>query len=197
MNYLAHIYLSGNNDELKIGNFMADSIKGKKYLKYPETIQKGIILHRAIDYYTDTHPTVRASISRLFETYGHYSGIIVDIFYDHYLAANWENYCAIPLKKFTEDFYVLLKENYEVLPKRVKNFMPFMIEANWLLSYASKDGIEKVLQGMNRRTKGKSNMDKAIKELNLYYSEFEKEFESFFADLIRFSKNKISELQPT
>ena len=117
MNYLAHIYLSGNNDELKIGNFMADSIKGKKYLKYPESIQKGIILHRAIDYYTDTHPIVMQSIRRLFAIYGHYSGIIVDIFYDHFLAANWKNYSDVPLKNYIKDFYKLLQENFEILPK--------------------------------------------------------------------------------
>ncbi|MCM4157144.1 DUF479 domain-containing protein [Gramella sp. AN32] len=195
MNYLAHIYLSGDNELLKIGNFMADSIKGKKYLQYAETIQNGIILHRAIDYYTDTHPVVRQSIRKLFPTYGHYSGIIIDIFYDHFLAANWKRFSTIPLKDYTEDFFKLLESNYEVLPKKVKAFMPFMIKDNWLLSYAEIEGIKRVLGGMNRRTGNKSGMDKATKELDLYYSDFEDEFFTFFEDLEDFSKKRIFELE--
>lgn len=195
MNFLAHIYLSGDNDLLKIGNFMADSIKGKKYLKYPEEIKKGIILHRAIDYYTDTHPTFKLSTQRLFEIYGHYSGIIVDIFYDHFLASNWQKYSNVPLEEYTLQFYSLLKDNYEILPPRVKNFLPYMINDNWLLSYAEIEGIEQVLSGMNRRTGRKSKMNLATKELKQYYTEFQAEFESFFEDLIIFSEEKIQELK--
>ncbi|PTX42579.1 acyl carrier protein phosphodiesterase [Christiangramia gaetbulicola] len=194
MNFLAHIYLSGDNDQIRIGNFMADSIKGKKYLKYPEDLQKGIVLHRAIDYYTDTHPVFRQSTQRLFSNYSHYSGIIVDIFYDHFLAANWENYSEVPLEKYTLDFYKLLNENFEVLPGRVKNFLPYMINDNWLLSYASIDGIEKVLSGMNRRTGRKSNMNEGTRELKKYYPEFKAEFENFFEDIILFSEEKLNEL---
>ena len=139
MNFLAHIYLSGDDDLVKIGNFIADSIKGKKYLKYGLQIQKGIILHRAIDFYTDTHPVFKESSHRLSERYRHYSGIIVDIFYDHFLAANWKDYCDIPLEEYTLQFYALLKLNYEILPSNVKNILPYMIEQNWLLSYASID----------------------------------------------------------
>ena len=194
MNFLAHIYLSGNNDQIKIGNFMADSIKGKKYLNYPEEIQNGIVLHRAIDYYTDTHPVFKQSTKRLFSEYGHYSGIIVDIFYDHFLAANWKKYSEIPLEKYTLDFYTLLEKNYDILPSKVKSFLPYMVNDNWLLSYASIDGIEKVLSGMNRRTGRKSNMHLATKELKGYYQDFQFEFEVFFEEVISFSKKKILEL---
>lgn len=194
MNFLAHIYLSGDNDQIRIGNFMADSIKGKKYLKYPKDLQKGIVLHRAIDYYTDTHPVFRQSTQRLFSKYSHYSGVIVDIFYDHFLAANWKNYSDVPLKKYSLDFYKLLNENFEVLPGRVKNFLPYMINDNWLLSYSSIDGIEKVLSGMNRRTGEKSKMNEATRELMEYYPEFKAEFENFFEDIILFSKEKLKEL---
>jgi len=152
MNFLAHIYLSGDNEQVKIGNFMADSIKGKKYLKYPGDLQKGIILHRAIDYYTDTHPVFKQSTQKLFPEYGHYSGIIVDIFYDHFLASNWEKYSEVPLKEYTLNFYRLLEENFEVLPTKVKTFLPYMVNDNWLLSYAEIEGIKKVLIGMNIRT---------------------------------------------
>ena len=195
MNFLAHIYLSGSNDQIRIGNFMADSIKGKKFQKYSKDIQKGIILHRAIDYYTDTHPVFIKSAHRLFETYGHYNGIIIDIFYDHFLAANWKDYCEIDLETYVINFYTLLKENYETLPPKVKNFLPYMIEDNWLLSYAEISGIEKVLNGMNHRTGGKSGMNNAIKELKLYYEEFEKEFRIFFEDVQVFCEEKLEELK--
>ncbi len=194
MNFLAHIYLSGENDEIKIGNFMADSIKGKKYLKYPENIQRGIILHRAIDYYTDTHPVFRQSTQRLFEKYSHYSGIIIDIYYDHFLAANWDHYSNVGLEKYSLDFYKLLNQNFEILPGEVKSFLPYMIRGNWLLSYAGLEGIEQVFSGMNRRTGGKSGMDQATEELKEYYSEFQSEFEIFFKDVQKFSQDKLIEL---
>ncbi len=195
MNFLAHIYLSNEIDELKIGNFIADSVKGKSYLKYPEIIQKGIILHRGIDSYTDSHEVVRKSTHRLFPYYSHYSGIIVDIFYDHFLAANWkEFYPSENLKNYTEDFYELLENNRKLLPKRVQNFMDFMIADNWLLSYADVEGIQQVLNGMNRRTGRKSNMHLATAQLQEFYSEFENEFRLFFPDLIAYSKNRIKEL---
>ncbi len=174
---------------------MADSIKGKKYQKYPRNIQKGIILHRAIDFYTDTHPVFRESTHRLFSEYSHYSGVIVDIFYDHFLASNWTKYSPVPLKDFTLNFYDLLKENFAILPTKVKSFLPYMIEDNWLLSYAEIDGIEKVLSGMNRRTGRKSNMNLAVKELKQYYPEFEKEFKIFFDDVTRFSKVKLEKIE--
>lgn len=194
MNYLAHIYLSGEDEQLKIGNFIADSVKGKKYDFFPERIQKGIILHRAIDTYTDSHHIVKKSVHRLFPVYSHYSAVIVDILYDHFLAANWADYSDIPLEKYAADFYELLSANFENLPIRVQQFLPYMIEANWLVSYATVDGIGKILHQMDHRTKNKSNMKFAVKELKLYYSEFGEEFKSFFKDLELFSAEQINKL---
>ena len=194
MNYLAHIYLSGENDLVTIGNFMADGIKGKKYKKFQKNIQIGILLHREIDTFTDAHNTVRLSTKRLHQNYGHYSGIIVDILYDHFLAKNWNIYSNIPLPDYVDTFYDSLKTHYSMLPLRIKKMIPFMIADNWLVSYASIDGISRVLQGMNRRTKNISGKDKAIFELETFYLEFEKEFTSFFNELNEFSKLKLIEL---
>lgn len=194
MNYLAHIYLSGDNDSVTIGNFIADGIKGKSYEKYAENIQIGILLHRNIDTFTDAHPIVRQSTKRLHEKYGHYSGIIVDILYDHFLAKNWSTYCDMPLKEYVENFYNSLETHYDLLPIHIKKMMPYMMMDNWLLSYASIDGISKVLDGMNRRTKNRSGMDEAVYELRLFYSEFETEFSAFFDELIHYSKQKLKEL---
>ncbi|WP_378175965.1 ACP phosphodiesterase [Aquimarina sp. SS2-1] len=194
MNFLAHIYLSGDDQELKIGNFIADSVKGKKFLEFPDRIQQGITLHRKIDTYTDNHPTVRESVLRLFPKYGHYSSVIIDILYDHYLAAYWKDYSEIPLEIYVSDFYDLLQEHYEVLPKRVQNFLPYMLRDNWLLSYATIPGIGRILYQMNHRTKNRSKMNFAVIELEKYYDDFEKEFRSFFEELELFTKNEIRKL---
>lgn len=194
MNFLAHIYLSGDDEGVIIGNFIADGIKGKRYEEYPMSIQKGILLHRGIDSYTDKHPTVRMSTKRLHENYGHYSGVIVDILYDHFLAKNWKQYHSTPLDEYVDNFYNLLRANYEVLPTRIQRMMPYMISDNWLLSYATIPGISKILNQMNVRTKGVSKMNFAVLELEEFYSEFEEEFTSFFDELIAFSKNKLSQL---
>lgn len=192
MNFLAHIYLSGDNTQLKIGNFIADSVKGKQYLDFPPEIQKGIVLHRAIDTFTDTHPIVSKSVERLFDRYGHYSRVIVDILYDHFLAANWKKYCEIPLKEYTEDFYKLLQDNFEVLPKPVQNFLPYMVADNWLYNYREIDGIEKILFQMNRRIKYRAKMHLAVEELREFYKEFENEFRMFFEELRTYVKSEVN-----
>ena len=174
MNFLAHIYLSGNNELVTIGNFIADGIKGKDYKKFTKDIQTGILLHREIDTFTDAHKTVRQSTKRLHEKYSHYSGVIVDILYDHFLAKNWSTYSSIPLEDYIEAFYDSLEEHYEILPIRIQKMMPYLIADNWLLSYASIDGISRVLDGMNRRTKHRSGMNMAIHELEEFYNEFSK-----------------------
>jgi len=194
MNFLAHIYLSGDDTAVTIGNFIADSIKGKDYMEYANEIQTGILLHRAIDTYTDAHPIVRKSARRLRKKYGHYAGVIVDILYDHFLAKNWSQYSNVPLEEYVEKFYSSLEENYDILPDRIKHLMPYMITDNWLLSYASVDGIKKVLEGMNRRTKLKSGMNQAVEELKEFYPQFENEFTAFFEDLMQYSKEKLKEL---
>ncbi len=194
MNFLAHIYLSGNNELVTIGNFIADGIKGKDYKKFTKDIQTGILLHREIDTFTDAHKTVRQSTKRLHEKYSHYSGVIVDMLYDHFLAKNWSTYSSIPLEDYIETFYDSLEEHYEILPIRIQKMMPYLIADNWLLSYASIDGISRVLDGMNRRTKHRSGMNMAIHELEEFYNEFENEFTDFFDELIQFSKHKLNEL---
>ena len=195
MNYLAHIYLSGEIDELKIGNFIADSVRGNKYAHFPDMIQEGITLHRQLDTFTDKHPTFRKSTHRLFDPYGHYSAVIVDILYDHFLAKNWDQYSGIPLYDYTQDFYKLLQDNFAILPIRVQNFLPYMLKDNWLYNYGSIDGIGKILIQMDHRTKNKSKMKHATKELQLYYELFELEFTSFFEEVIKYATEEIQKLK--
>ncbi len=194
MNFLAHIYLSGDNKLVTIGNFIADGIKGKDYKKYPVDIQIGILLHREIDTFTDAHKTVRKSTKRLHQNYGHYAGVIVDILYDHFLAKNWSSYSKIPLDIYVDDFYNSLEHNFDILPLRIQRLIPYMIGDNWLLSYATIAGITKVLEGMNRRTQNRSKMNLAVDELQEFYRDFENEFTIFFAQLIEFSGQKLKVL---
>ncbi|MFC4739941.1 ACP phosphodiesterase [Flavobacterium ponti] len=194
MNFLAHIYLSDNNDFIKIGNFMADGIRGNDYLNYPDEIKKGIILHRYIDTFTDANEIFRISKHRLHERYGHYSGVIVDILYDHFLAKNWSNYSDESLTSFVYSFYQSLEDNYDVLSPKTKRILPVMIEHNWLESYASVEGISKILYQMDYRTKFKSKMQFAVEELEMFYSDFENEFTLFFEELRNHVKDKLVEL---
>lgn len=194
MNFLAHIYLSGDNDLIKIGNFMADGIRGKQYENFPLDIQKGIILHRAIDTYTDAHPIFRQSTKRLHENYHHYAGVIVDVFYDHFLAKNWSSYSNEKLENYVANFYKSLEKNIDVLSDKTKNFMPYMIQHNWLVSYQTVEGITKILTQMDSRTNNQSKMRLANTELIKFYSEFENEFTLFFKDVQIISSDKLNQL---
>lgn len=194
MNFLAHIYLSFNDPEITLGNFFADHIRGNKFKHLPIKVQKGILLHRNIDTFTDAHPITKQSSKRLHKNYSHYSRVIVDIYYDHFLAKNWNTYSDVPLTEFVENFYTLLEENYDLLPLSTKRMMPYMITDNWLYNYSNLEGISKVLNGMNRRTNNRSKMNFAIIDLEEYYEDFEKEFTAFFKELITFSRLKFNEL---
>ncbi len=195
MNFLAHLYLSESNPNIMIGNFIADHIRGNRFTHLDPEIQQGIKLHREIDTFTDAHPITRKSKRRLNKRYGLYAGIIIDIFYDHYLAKNWHEYSAIPLDVFVDSVYALLDGKKEILPEKTNHMLPYMIEYNWLFNYQYKKGIKSVLNGMNRRTKNLGQMDLAIDDLYELDSEFEKDFKLFFEDLRIFTNQKLVELQ--
>ncbi|WP_124980545.1 acyl carrier protein phosphodiesterase [Nonlabens xiamenensis] len=194
MNYLAHIFLSEKESQLRIGNFIADSVRGKDFSMFPEPVAEGIILHRLIDTYTDQHPIVRQSKDLIRREYGHWSSVIVDIYYDHFLAANWSTYHSEPLESYVDKFYQDLVDHYDILPERVQNFLPIMMEQNWLVSYASIEGISRIFYQMNRRTKGKSGMDFAPMDLIKYYDQLQQHFHLFMQELIAYVKLERAEL---
>ena len=194
MNFLAHIYLSGDNQLIQIGNFMADGIRGKDYETYSSDIQKGIMLHRAIDTFTDAHPVFRQSTKKLHERYHHYSGVIVDIFYDHFLAKNWQQYSDTPLEDYTAAFYKALEENYDSLSERARRILPTMLRENWLTSYATIEGISHILEQMDRRSGNKSGMKDSVDELLEFYEVFEIEFKQFFEEIQNHAREKLIEL---
>lgn len=198
MNYLAHLYLSGENEDIKIGNFIADAVKGKLNNQFSEEIQKGIILHREIDKFTDTHPVFIKSKQKLNakSQYKYFAGIVIDIFYDHFLSKYWNQYSNIPLNQFTNDAYNLMLANFSVLPEQVKYFLPYMVRNNWLKLYGEISGIERVLNGLSKRTSLPEKTEFAISVLNEHYNEFREEFQQFFTDIRYFvEKNKGIELK--
>jgi len=186
LNFLAHIYLSGDDEERLIGNFIADFVKGNKKNDFPEGIRKGIELHRGIDDYTDHHPLTIQSKRRLQPKYGKYAGVIIDLYYDHFLARNFSDYSDVPLAEFSENTYRILREASGVLPEGVNYFLPFMIERNWLVNYASIAGIGRALKGLSTRVSFPNKMDESVHELEEHYSLFLEEFRLFFPQLITF-----------
>lgn len=183
MNYLAHIYLSGNNTDVQIGNFIADFIRGQDYKRLPADIQKGIKLHRFIDNYTDHHPVFKQSKKRLFDEFRHYSAVIVDMFYDHFLAKNFDRYSSVPLDEFSQNFYALLEYNYAILPDRVVGLIPVIKRYDWLYSYRDIDALKSILNQMNNRTSNRTQLHHAVHSLRKHYALYEKEFFDFFEEV--------------
>jgi len=190
MNFLAHAYLSGVDTKILVGNFIGDFIKGRQALmKFEAPIIQGVELHRAIDEFTDNHVVVHESKKRLQPKYRHYAGVIVDVFYDHFLATHWKSYHSQPLEDFAANTYQTIETFMPVLPLRFKQMLPYMIRGNWLVGYAKIDGIHRALSGMASRTPYDSKMDEASADLRQHYDQFTGEFEQFFPALKEFSEN--------
>lgn len=186
MNFLAHIYLSGNNEKILVGNFMGDYVKGNKYRNYPEEIQKGLLLHRSIDYFTDTHPVTRESKNHLYSHYHKYAGIVIDIFYDYLLTRNWERYSDIPLPEYVDYIFDVLRRHYEIFPQRIRNWFPNFIRNNWLIAYSTIEGMENVLHRMSSRTSLPDFTNFAIDSLRRYEDQYLDEFNRFFPDIKKY-----------
>lgn len=188
MNFLAHLYLSGNHPKIMVGNFIGDFVKGRNlYDQFEHEIAVGIELHRALDEFTDHHPAVQQGKLRLRARYRHYAGVIIDIFYDHFLARNWNNHHETLLPDYAEQVYRLMEQHENILPDEVKYMLSFMTKGNWLVNYARLEGIDRALKGMARRTTHISNMEHAVEDLNIFYDRFLEEFNLFFPDAKKFA----------
>ncbi len=192
MNYLAHIYLSGDSDEIKLGNFIGDYVKGNQYQNYPEMVSFGIRMHRSIDSFTDQHSDVKAVNQMLKPGYGRYSGVVSDIFFDHFLASNFDEYSVYSLPQFSKQAYSVFLANFGLLPFRVKQFLPFMIHHKRLESYARRETMIHVLEIMSNRTSLPANSQWAFQLLNQEYDRLESLFRSFFAELTTFVESEFS-----
>lgn len=194
MNFLAHAHLSGDNKDVLLGNFIADGVKGRQVEAYSVGIVKGIQLHRMIDQYTDQHPIVKESVQLVKEDMGRYSAVVVDIFYDHFLAANWSVYSDQDLVGFSMHVYRVMARNFFQLPTRFKRMLPFMVGQNWLASYASLPDLNRVFYGMNRRTGYRSAMEEAVPVLQKHYDALQQDFLSFYPLLQGYTAQKLAEI---
>jgi acyl carrier protein phosphodiesterase len=188
MNYLAHAYLSFGFTDLMIGNYIADTVKGK-HDRFPESIRQGIRLHHLIDEFTDANPHFLKSVSRIDKEFGLYAVIIVDMFYDHFLAANWNRYSDMPLPKFAEKVYALLLSKYQILPPRMKRMLPHMFTSNWLVYYGDPNSFNHFFKGLSRRMRFAPDMAKAAHQIHIHYYGLNEDFIAFMDDMIPYVKN--------
>jgi acyl carrier protein phosphodiesterase len=194
MNFLAHAHLSGDDKKILVGNFIGDFIKGRQALnQFEKQIIRGVELHRAIDEFTDNHPVVHQSKDRLRSVYRHYAGVIVDVFYDHYLATHWREYHHQALETFAANTYFIIESFSPVLPAAFNQMLPYMIRGNWLVNYREIDGVHRALAGMAQRSPYNSKMERASADLRNHYGEFRLEFQKFFPQLKAFVEEWIRE----
>ena len=183
MNYLAHLVLSGKNEEVIFGNFIADAVKGKSYLSWSKNIQKGILLHRFIDHYTDTNPHYLAGKRRFYKKFPKMGGVINDILYDYLLWQYEIKYKNIQLDKEIIGFYRTLDGFQNKMPKRILYMYQYMKKDDWLTNYQYKHGVKKALHGIGKRIKYSDNLESCFDILESSIFDFEKEFEMFYHEI--------------
>ena len=194
MNFLGHIYLSGQDTELAIGNLVADQIKGNRISELPDKIKSGIVLHRLIDEFTDNHISYKKCVRKLFPKYRHYSRVIIDMYFDHFLAANWDNFHKTPLKIYSNSFYEKLEKSCFYFNDQVQYFICNLINQKWLEKYSNLKDLEAILKQMEGRTKFPSKLAASTYDLIEKYTYFESHFFHFMEDVTFFSKNKLKDL---
>ncbi|NNF33569.1 MAG: DUF479 domain-containing protein [Saprospiraceae bacterium] len=188
MNFLAHMHLSCTEHGLLCGNFLGDFIKNKDlHLLTPE-IKTGVNLHRRIDSFTDTHPSVRKCTKILHPSQGKYSPVIVDVYFDYVLYKNWANYSDVPFEEFESEVYSTLMEHVQTFPERLQKMTHDMVSGHFLRSYTSMEGLEYTFSRMKKRFKFKSNIDKAVEDLQDHYTEIEICFKEFYPEMMEVVK---------
>lgn len=192
MNYLAHLFLAENTLESRLGNLLGDFVKGNidnlNNLYSPEIIQ-GIKTHQKIDRFTDQHLIFKKSKQRISQNNRRYAGVIIDIYYDHFLAKHWLNYSDEDLGLFITGIYQMLEAYKFSLPDKLKNVLPRMIQEDWLGSYRYIKGIEQTFSRLSRRIKRTNNIAFAIDDLINNYPQLEEDFLKFFPQLIEYTNS--------
>ncbi len=190
MNYLAHMYLAGDSEESIVGNMLGDFVKGRIGDEFPPGVAEGIRTHRKVDAFTDLHEMVVRSKRLVSPERRRFSGIIVDLAFDHILAANWGDYSGVPLEDFVEKTYGVLAANTDLMPPRPRKILEVMIDEDWLGSYGGLEGIGRALDRiairLERRFGRGSSLAGAAEEVALNYGALEENFRAFFPELITF-----------
>lgn len=191
MNYLAHLYFSGNTQLSLLGNLMGDFVKGPSHSYTDHEIVTGIELHRRIDKFTDHHEVVKKSKNRISTERRRYAGIMVDVFYDHFLAKHWEHYSDHDFKRQIEFWYLKLGADSKVeLPGRMQHALKKMTEEDWLSTYRTREGIADTIDRISRRIRFKNNLAGGGSELVENYRDLEQDFHDFFPQLICYVESK-------
>lgn len=193
MNFLAHEYLSKSYKGVRVGNFLGDFIRKIEPGKYPEQVLIGIELHKKIDQFTDSHPLVHESKKMLHPRQGKYSSVLLDIYYDYFLAKNWNKFSNQPLKEFAASVYDDFWELKEFFPEKVVKFLPSMRENDWFYNYRFYWGIDKALQSIARRAKYSNTIKNSLKDLQELETELEENFLIFFSELEKMAFDFLAE----
>lgn len=183
MNFLGHLLVSGKAPLVIVGNFMADAVKGRDLSAWSSEVQKGIRMHRHIDSFTDNHPLTLQGRERLREHCGKYAGVALDLFYDHAIASHWNQLSEEPLPDFARRMYALLETHAHLMPPRTQHMLPYMVQNDWLTSYAGIHGISRALNGLALRVPGGEALIGAEQVLQAYKAEFAEECLQFLPDL--------------
>jgi acyl carrier protein phosphodiesterase len=187
MNHLAHLFLAGDTPESLIGNLAGDFVKGPLGDRFPRGIHEGIRQHRSIDAFTDSHPAVAAFRRVLIPEHGHYSRVIADMFFDHFLACRFDEYAGEPLESFLARTFATIDPHQHLLPGMLRVLYPRIRDEEWLLSYREIEGIHLALTNMSRRFSRKPHLETATRHLVDSRTELERRFEEFFPDVVAFA----------
>lgn len=191
MNFLFHMLLSGGDDQLMVGNFMGDFVKGTLQERFPPTIRQGVALHRRIDSYAERHPLFRQSRQRISPDYGLYRGVMVDIFYDYYLVNDWDEWCDETLEDFLTRTRTVVENNMSSLPTEMHRHVPIIFE-ELLPSYGTVEGIATSLIRLSRRIKRPNPLSGGEKELLLHHDALLNDFRVFTPEVFRFAGEVIN-----
>lgn len=188
MNYLAHLYLADPTDDSLIGNLLGDFVKGRPGERYGDEIVAGILFHRKIDAFADAHPAMRTSRGRIGPQRRRFSGIIIDVCYDHFLARHWNRYSNQDLTAFVQHAYDVLQKNRPILPQRLQRILPYMISEDWLGRYIEMKSVGVTLDRITRRLTHGERFKGAIVEVKKNYADLESDFLDFFPDLLDYAR---------
>ncbi len=188
MNILAHTYLLQNLDDVFIGNYISDAVKGNNYKEYPKSVQQGIMLHRKIDSFTDKHESTLKCKKLFYPIYGHHSSVVIDIVFDYFLASQWNKYHKLSLSEYSCNIYTYLKKKMWIMPERIQYLTPYLIENNWFELYSNLNGIERVLSGMSKRTSMPAKANEAISIINKNNEELFVQFDTLINDISQISR---------
>ena len=183
MNWLAHLYLSEPNPEFRLGNLLPDIARGQSLASLPEAFQQGITQHRRIDAFTDSHPLVRRSIQRFTPPFRRFGGILCDVFYDHFLARDWDSYSSEPLSAFAQSVYASFDVYRPLIAPDAYSLLDNMRAGDWLCSYRDLAGISRALERIGSRLRRPVDLSQSVLTLQREYDSFDSDFRTFFPEL--------------